>query len=137
MHGRSLVPVLTGGERPDAVFADGGHEVAMRTRFNAKLWKPDRFTGAEVKAVAGKQHTYHGDRDSMARTSMVRTETHKLVMRENGDHELYDLIADPWELDNRHGDPALANVQSALCERLVRWHLQTLSDRPYHPVVGA
>ena len=39
----------------------------------------------------------------MARCSMVRTETYKLVARETGEHELYDLRADPCELDNRFG----------------------------------
>jgi arylsulfatase A-like enzyme len=73
----------------------------------------------------------------MARCSMVRTEGHKLVMRETGDHELYDLARDPWELDNRYGDPALADLQAALMERLVRWHLRTVADRPFQPHVGA
>ncbi|MBN8526203.1 MAG: sulfatase-like hydrolase/transferase [Planctomycetes bacterium] len=131
MHGSSLLPVLDGRVRPAAVFADGGHEASMRARFNAGLWHKGR------KATAGKQHTYHHEPDSMARTSMVRSETHKLVMRETGGHELYDLAADPWELDNRYGDPAMSGVQAALMERLVGWHLRTVSDRPFQPQVGA
>ena len=45
----------------------------------------------------------------------VRSATHKLVEYPLlGEAELYDLIADPYELDNRYNDPALASVQSAL-----------------------
>lgn len=131
MHGCSLLPALDGQARATAVFADGGHESAMRRRFNAGLWNGTH------KATAGKQHTYHHEPDSMARCSMVRTEQHKLVMREVGGHELYDLANDPWELCNRYGDPALAPVQAVLLEQLVGWHLRTVSDRPFQPHVGA
>jgi hypothetical protein len=39
----------------------------------------------------------------------VRTETHKFVGYENGDRELYDLEADPYELESIHesADPTL------------------------------
>ena len=36
----------------------------------------------------------------------------------DGFEELYDLAADPYELENRAGDPAYANVQGALTARL-------------------
>ncbi len=35
-----------------------------------------------------------------------------------GERELYDVAADPYELDNRAGDPAYAAVQAALAARL-------------------
>jgi arylsulfatase A-like enzyme len=137
IHGSSLLPVLDGTHRPEAVFADGGHEAPMRRRFNAGLWSRDPVTGRDVMATAGKQHTYSHEPDSMARCSMVRTETHKLVMRETGEHELYDLRADPWELDNRYGEAGLLTVQADLAEQLMRWHLRTVPDRPFQPKVGA
>jgi choline-sulfatase len=136
MHGRSLLPVLRGEVRPEAVFADGGHELAMRRRFNAELWHTDR-QGRRRQATAGKQHTYFHEPDSMARCSMVRTEHLKLIMRETGEHELYDLMQDPWELDNRIGDPALAEAQGGLMERLLRWHLSTMPDSPEIARIGA
>ena len=36
---------------------------------------------------------------------MMRTATHKLIWRPAGVNELYDLQADPQELDNLFGQP--------------------------------
>ena len=50
----------------------------------------------------------------------VRTETHKLI-RFQGQQpfwELYDLTADPGEMDNRYDDPALADIQMSLHKEL-------------------
>lgn len=41
--------------------------------------------------------------------------------------ELYDLEADPFELDNRIHDPALADVRAEMCRRLLD-HMRTVGD---------
>lgn len=128
MHGRSLVPVMRGGERLQAVFADGGHEEEMWGRFNF---------AAEGKKLSGKQRTYLEHPESMARTKMVRTREYKLVMRLAGGNELYCLKDDPWELENRWGDPALAEVTRELMQLMIEWCLRTDTDRPYQSKVGA
>lgn len=127
IHGHDLRPLLRGKvERVrEAVFADGGHEAEMRGRMS--------FPGRD----SGKQRTYRECPDTMARAKMVRTDRHKLIMRETGDHELYDLEQDRWELDNRYDDPQLASVRTDLMERLIHWSLLTDTDRPYQPAVGA
>ena len=44
----------------------------------------------------------------------MRTKTHKLTLETNsGAGELYDLVNDPQEMDNRFGDPGVAAVRSA------------------------
>ncbi len=45
--------------------------------------------------------------------------------------ELYDLEADPAELHNRIDDPALAEVQRALKDRLLRFFLETADVVPH------
>lgn len=40
------------------------------------------------------------------------------VEYENGERELYDLNADPWQLENRAGDPAYAALRAELAQRL-------------------
>jgi len=45
----------------------------------------------------------------------VRTKTHKLTVESNsGAGELYDLVNDPQEMDNRFGDPGVKAVQREL-----------------------
>jgi hypothetical protein len=73
----------------------------------------------------------------MARAHMVRTATHKLIVRLTGDHELYCLTDDPWELHNRWGDPTLRDVVLDLQQRLVMWLLETHPDGPYQEAFGA
>lgn len=129
MHGRSLLPVVRGesvGRR--AVFSDGGHEREMRERMART---------AEVPDENRKQTTYRRYPDTMARARMVRTASHKLVVRETGDHELYDLTRDRWEMHNLHGQPGTETVTAELMMELVQWGLATDTDRPAQDQVGA
>ena len=48
----------------------------------------------------------------------VRTTRYSYVERNTGERELYDLRDDPFELDNRAGDPPYAAAQSALAADL-------------------
>lgn len=133
VHGTSLVPLLHGAPGKEAVFADGGHEEEMWPRFN--------FSEADKQGVPavlnGKQRTYQQHPASMARTKMVRTATHKLVVRLAGGNELYGIEQDPWELDNRWGDPALREVALDLQQKMIAWCLRTDTDRPHQQTVGA
>ena len=86
---------------------------------------------------SGKQVAYREAPEAMARAKMVRTERHKLVFRETNDHELYDLDADPWELDNRFTDPALAKARERLERLMLHWCLRTDTDRPHQEKVHA
>jgi N-acetylglucosamine-6-sulfatase len=66
--------------------------------------------GGAPKAGAGGQLAFEA----------VRTETHKYVEYDNGDVELYDLEADPYELESIHesADPALVEDLKAKLEAL-------------------
>jgi hypothetical protein len=48
----------------------------------------------------------------------VRRDHWKYIEYWNGEAELYDLDADPFELENRIGDPELAAIRTALANRL-------------------
>lgn len=49
---------------------------------------------------------------------MVRTQQHKFVRHPNGFEELYDLTADPWEMNNGASNPENATLVAALETRL-------------------
>ena len=126
IHGRSMLD----GEPRDAVFADGGHEAEMRARFDGDVGDPRGVGGS-------KQETYRLYPESMARAKMVRTGRWKLVWRETGDHELYDLAADRWEMNNVFAESAHDAVRLDLQGRLLDWSLPTDPDRPRQARVGA
>lgn len=133
MHGESLLPCIQGTRRKTTVFADGGHEEEMWRRFNFG----GHNTAAADRAHTGKQLTYQQQPAAMARTKMARSERYKLVIRLAGGNELYDVHADPWELDNRWGDPALDDVVRTLQQQMIEWCLRTDTDRPFQANVGA
>jgi choline-sulfatase len=137
VHGESLLPVVRGERRKEAVFADGGHEEEMWDRFNFP--KTDRE--GNPKPLNGKQRTYRDYPETMARTNMVRTDRCKLVVRLTGGNELYDMQNDAWELENlwdrRRRDPELARVAADLRLKMIEWCLRTDTDRPHQADVGA
>ena len=61
---------------------------------------------------------------------MVRTRTHQFTFNPNDIGELYDLEKDPYQLENRYGDPAYDDVRRDLMDRMGR-HMQDLKD-PVH-----
>ena len=50
---------------------------------------------------------------------MVRTKTHKLIFNASSRGELYDMLADPYEIENKIDDPALAGVKRELIDQLI------------------
>lgn len=139
VHGESLLPILRGEKRKEAVFADGGHEEEMWDRFN--FHRGGSGDVAQKRMKNGKQQTYMQCPETMSRTKMVRTEEWKLVVRLEGGNELYNMQMDPDEMHNLWGqqdhDPKLKEVVMGLQLKLVEWCLRTDTDRPYQENVGA
>jgi arylsulfatase A-like enzyme len=48
----------------------------------------------------------------------VRTRRYKYVELSTGEKELYDLAADPWELENRAGQVDYSDIQTDLRQKL-------------------
>lgn len=129
---RSLLPQLEGaaGDPARAVFAEGGYDTH----------EPHCFEGKPTGDQAGREpaHPYYpkgrlqqDHPESVCRTVMVRTATHKLVRRTAGDNELYDLTADPRELANAYGQPQYRPVQGELEQALLDWYLHTSDVTPW------
>ncbi len=127
--GRSLLPVLAGetDEHRDAVFCEGGRLHGERHCMELESTEQQRPEGLyyprlKLQRGEGPEHT---------KAVMCRTRSHKLVMRLYDRDELYDLDADPAELDNRIDDPALSAVHRTLVERVARFYLETADVVPH------
>lgn len=126
-QGQSLKGLMQGetdSHRVD-VLADGGWEPALESHV------------VDAEAGSGdyvfKHMVRNADPTTITRAKMLRTETHKLVFRLNGEHELYDLVGDPWELVNRYGDPDLADVERSLERRLLERLIEADDVLPVSP----
>ena len=119
--GRSLGPLLRGEEgsapwRSSVLLEklpleDGGDQQKDKAKDKAKDKTKDKTgSGGVPKAGAGGQLDFEA----------IRTESHKYVEYANGDVELYDLEADPYELESIHesADPALVEDLKARLEAL-------------------
>lgn len=123
---RSLVPQLHGapGDPERAVFCEGGYDTHEPQAFEGRPQSGVLFTDPRnIYFPKGLQQQEHPE--SVCRSTMLRTATHKLIRRTDGRDELYDLQADPLELDNRYEDPALAEVRAALERRMLDWLIHT------------
>ena len=127
--GRSLLPVLAGGEdaHRDAVFCEGGRRAEEPQALELGPGTRDPLAHYAPRMRVQEDDVAHG------KAAMVRTPTHKYVRRDREADELYDLHADPLELDNRTDDPALAGVKARLQERLLDWYVRTCDVVPREP----
>ncbi|OAQ51568.1 hypothetical protein HTG_16050 [Natrinema mahii] len=94
---RSLVPLLENGGEPPA----------------ALEWPDSTFA------------QYHGDEFGLYSQRMVRTAAYKYVYNGPDIDELYDLEADPAELQNLIDHPEYADARREMRERLIEWMDET------------
>lgn len=129
MHGHSLLRAVSGTPERPAVYACGGHEDEMIRRYDHSRCYDVPWGRRDRRA--GKQEVYALHPDTMARAYMVRTQSHKLVVRLRGGNELYHLDQDPWELRNLWGHNGYERTMLELQLLLLNWSLRTDSDLPY------
>jgi N-acetylglucosamine-6-sulfatase len=96
-------------------------------------------TGAQAgRAQDGRSLFTYADKPSAKRgrellletatSTGIRTTRYAYIERDTGEKELYDLENDPFELENRAGDPSFAAVQTALAQRLAA--LKSCAGKP-------
>jgi hypothetical protein len=61
---------------------------------------------------------------------MVRMGDWKLTFDMMGSGQLYNVVADPYELKNLYGNPQAAEAQHRLMAALLRWTIRTQDDLP-------
>jgi arylsulfatase A-like enzyme len=127
--GRSLLPVIAGetDAHRDAAFCEGGRldgeEHCMEKESKGDTDRDNPYWPRLVlQAGGGPEH---------GKATMCRTARYKYVRRLYEPDELYDLEADPQELVNRIGDPALADVLAELKDRLLTHYQATCDAVPF------
>jgi arylsulfatase A-like enzyme len=130
---RSQVAALSGGsgDPARAVFAEGGYDVHEPQCFEGKPSDGVAGNPDGIYYPKGMQQQEHPE--SVCRSQMVRTTTHKLVRRSSGRHELYDLQGDPHELQNIYGKTENTVAQGELEQALLDWQLRTSDVTPHEP----
>lgn len=129
---RSLVPQLQGaaGDGQRAVFCEGGYARHEPHTFEGRRDR-DAFARDRRNIYYPKGELQQSHPDSVGRTVMMRTATHKLVHRPTGVCEFYDLVRDPQELDNQYGAPDQGQIQAEMERRLLDWLIQTSDVTPF------
>ncbi|MCB9458677.1 MAG: sulfatase-like hydrolase/transferase [Anaerolineaceae bacterium] len=119
--GQSLLPLIAGDtdKHRDAVFCEGGrlqHELHAREHEAKQREGMLYWPRTQLQHSTGPEHT---------KATMCRTKDYKYVRRFYEQDELYDLNADPDELNNRIDDPALAVVKLGLMDRMLTFYQET------------
>lgn len=140
---RSLCPQVLGkaGDKNRAAFAEGGFNVyepqcfegggapaAGQKRWTEAALSPDISSGGPY---AEKARLEVERPQTVSRSAMVRTRNHKLIMRRQGQCELYDQSRDPLEEYNLFGESRVAALQDQLERRLLYWYMNTTGIAPF------
>jgi arylsulfatase A-like enzyme len=131
VQGRSLWPLLTGGEYPREEFRSVYAEVGFGGLHYDASDRIDLST-AIMKGAPGATPTFDElnpyTQSGYMRT--VRMGTWKLAYDMMGHGQLYDLAADPHELNNLYGKPDSAAQQMRLMEELLAWSVRVEDNLP-------
>ncbi len=122
---RSLVPQLRGeaGDPGRAVFAEAGYNTYEPQCFELPQ-APGEIYYPKTKLETDLPET-------VSRASMVRTRDYKLVLRPQGQSELYSYKNDPRELNNLYDQTSTATAQHDLERRLATWYVQSTGIAPW------
>jgi arylsulfatase A-like enzyme len=114
---RSLLPQMHGlaGDPERAAFIEGGYNV----------YEPQAFEPVTAGLYGAKTSLEAQKPRDVSRTAAIRTKTHKLIWRPQGDSELYDCRNDPDMRHNLINDASASSVRVALLEKLTSWYVNT------------
>jgi arylsulfatase A-like enzyme len=119
---RSLLPQLHGaaGQAARAAFTEGGYNT----------YEPQAFEPI-IEGLYGPKTRLQNERpETVSRCAAVRTARHKLIVRPNGQSELYDVGADPALANNLWDERSVREVQQDLQARLLNWYIDTSGVPP-------
>lgn len=123
--GVSLKEQLFGasGDSARRVYCEGGYDIH----------EPHCFEGTKAYAhFMVKDSVYYPKMiqqqeapESVCRGTMIRNERYKLVIRTNGENELYDMLNDPDELKNLYYMPDMQGLINEMKNEMLLWYIHT------------
>ncbi|MBD3230780.1 MAG: sulfatase-like hydrolase/transferase [Candidatus Lokiarchaeota archaeon] len=127
--GKSIIPLLKGEKQKhrEMVFAEGGYNLREPQSFEPPV---SSQTMALMGIYYDKTNIPQDIPSTVARSVMIRTKNHKLILRAAGKEELYDLRNDPNELQNLFYNEKYRALKNELKEKILYWYLNT-SDNPH------
>jgi choline-sulfatase len=134
--GVSLRPQIEGapGDAERAVYTEGGYDTHEPWCFEPVCFKgtPLDFPQLEGTDYYPKVTQQQEVPESVCRATMQRYRNWKLVVRTDGQNELYDLEKDPLEMENLYGRPEIAHLQTVLEQRMLRWLIHSSDVVPVY-----
>ncbi|MBE6017015.1 MAG: DUF4976 domain-containing protein [Lachnospiraceae bacterium] len=132
--GVSLKPQIEGepGDAERAVYTEGGYDTHEPWCFEPVCFygTPLEFPIPEGTDYYPKVTQQQEEPDTVCRVTMQRYKNWKLVVRTNGQNELYDLEKDPLEMENLYGRPEIERLQTVLEQRMLSWLIHTADVVP-------
>jgi arylsulfatase A-like enzyme len=133
VQGRSLWPLFTGQPDSAAAFQSAYAEHGFGGEYYTWDDELDPATDGRVDSPNGVAWGSYDCLNSWTQAGqlrMVRKGDWKLTWDMEGTGELYNLAADPAEVNNRFGKPDVAAVQQELMAELLTWLLRTQDPLP-------
>lgn len=130
--GNSLREMLAGGSGdPDAaVYCEGGYDIREQQCFEG--------TERDYSFLMRKECHYYPKmiiqqeaQDHVCRGTMMRKGDWKIILRTNGEHELYQLAKDPNEEDNLYGQNEYEMITAQLEKEFLLWYIKTSDVVPH------
>jgi arylsulfatase A-like enzyme len=124
-QGRSIWPIVTGGDYPEAEFSSIYSEIGFGSLpYGVNERPPLHFDYAGPTFDELNTVTMSGN------LKMVRKGDWKLIFDVMGKGELYNLATDPGELENLYADARYAGERLAMMEELLYWTIRSEDPLP-------
>ncbi|WP_129790164.1 sulfatase-like hydrolase/transferase [Promicromonospora panici] len=123
--GRSLAPLLRDEDLTSTEFDD----IYAERGFGGLTYGADERPPLHFP-YEGRRFDELNTVTQSGRSRMLRRGDLKLIVHSDGSGELYDLAADPTEVDNRFDDPRYAGPRSELLWRMAQWMLRAQDELP-------
>ncbi len=127
--GVSLKPQIEGapGDSERAAYSEGGYDVREPWCFEPECFKGTYLESPQIEGTDYYPKCLQQQEapDTVCRVVMQRYKDWKLMVRTNGQNELYNMKDDPWEAHNLYGKPEYKKIQDELTQKMLTWLIDT------------